>query len=188
MLVAALALVSALWSAVADAEIYAWRDASGVRHFTNVREEIPESYRDRAEVVVGAAWAASQQQPPPSCDEETPRQAQVVIVPRARGDRRRSTESGVVPLVVQGGNVHLEGPLVMALAPPTLSGLRWPVVPLVTTAFDRGRSRHLTLRQLAEEERWLWETWGWSPGLPRIMPFAGGPRPPCVAWRTCQLW
>ncbi|GIW43252.1 MAG: hypothetical protein KatS3mg077_0534 [Candidatus Binatia bacterium] len=181
-------MVLLLCCARVQAEIYAWRDADGVRHFTNVREEIPAAYREEAEVVVGAAWVPSARAELPACEAERPaRQAQVVVVPRPAARREERATVANAPVIAEGGAVSIQGPLAVAFhdTPPA-----WPVrarVPLVTTAFDLGRSRHLTLRQLAEEQRWIEEFLGWSPGLPHLLPFAGGPRPPCVAWRTCTV-
>lgn len=185
--VAIVALLVALPIGTAWGEIYSWRDEAGVRHFTNVREEIPPAYRERAEVAVSSVWLPKVESAPTSCEPEEPgRQAQVVVVPGARA-RERIRPQPAEPMVVQGGSVNIEGPLAVAVGPPPVNWPVWGALPLITTAFDRGRSRHLTLRQLAEEQRWLQETLGWSPGLLELVPFAGGPRPPCVAWRTCPV-
>ena len=188
MQVALTVLFVVLQSAAAWAEIYSWRDESGVRHFTNVREEIPAAYRDSAQVTVSSTWLPKGEGPPAPtvCEQEPERQAQVVVVPGRPRFRKSMVAPTTSPVVLQGGSVNIEGPLAVAVSPPPVGWVGWGT-PLVTTAFDRGRSRHLTLRQLAEEQRWLQETWGWSPGLLQVGPFAGGPRPPCVAWRTCPL-
>lgn len=178
-----------LWASVACGEIYLWQDPAGVRHFTNVREEIPAEYRERVQVVVSSVWLPKEEfrVEDKACEQEPSRQAQVVVVPERKRAAARVATLPTRPIIVQGGNVTIEGPLATAFAPSTVNWTGWLATPLVTTAFDRGRSRHLTLRQLAEEQIWLQETVGWPVSLWQLVPFAGGPRPPCVAWRTCSL-
>jgi len=173
----------------AGAEIYAWQDEHGVRHYTNLREEIPAAYRDGAEVVVTAAWTPKTPEavaggvPEP----ESRREAEVRVVPRPREAHEEArTVAWPAPVVAQGGNVEIQGPLAVSVPPPTVLWPGWGPH-LITTSFDRGRTRHLTLRLLAEEQRWISEQVGWLQGVPAWPVFAGGPRPPCVAWRTCSV-
>lgn len=167
------------------AEVYAWRDHEGVVHFTNVQADIPMAYRDAAQVVVSAAWAPKEETlAAPDCAEAAPRKAETLVVP-GRPPTREVGATAEVPtreVVVEGSRVHIEGPLAVTSVPQVAAWPPWFVGPLVTTSFDRGRSRHLTLRQLAEAQWWLAGELGWAPMVPV---FAGGPRPPCVAFGTC---
>lgn len=175
---------------VAKAEIYSWRDHDGVLHFTNVQAEIPPAYRSAAEVAVSAAWMPKEETPTASaCEESPPRRAEAIVVPRPRPASGAGATADLPTggVVAEGGRVNIQGPLLVTSAPQVPVWPHWLGVPLVTTSFDRGRSRHLTLRQLAEEQRWLAAELGWAPTIPLWPVFAGGPRPPCVAWGTCTL-
>ena len=53
-----------------------------------------------------------------------------------------------------GGAVQINGPLAVASAPAAVGPGYWPdyYPPFLTTSFDRGRSRHLTLRLLLQDQ------------------------------------
>lgn len=154
-----------LAASLARADIIEWRDADGVRHYTNLREEIPEAQRQAAQVVVDEAVRrrAPEPDPLPAAAPEPPRQAQAVYdrsmvvdayqegfergLELARGGSREVGGGG-------GGGVVINGPLAVASAPAAAPFYYADpyAYPLVTTSFDRGRSRHLTLRQLMENQ------------------------------------
>ena len=162
-------LVVCLLSAAASADILEWQDASGVRHYTNLKEEVPKEHRESLQVVVdelvrrppGAedASASGKTAPEPAQGSEPRRQAEVVY------DRSQLTQAYLEGLRrgldatggaggVEGGRVQINGPLAVASAPSlSYPGYAAPYYyPLVTTSFDRGRSRHMTLRMLLEDQ------------------------------------
>lgn len=142
------------------ADILEWHDVSGVTHYTNIKEDVPND--QRASVVVNELVhhpeATDKNVDVPSAKSAPPRQAQVVY------DRSRVSEAYIEGLVRGleaaraggggGGSVQINGPLAVASAPAALSSGYWPpyAPPLLTTSFDRGRSRHLTLRLLLQDQ------------------------------------
>lgn len=147
---------------VAGADILSWQDADGVRHYTNLQAEVPKEHRESATVVVDETARHGQDAPASAAgevasrDSDTPRQAQVVYdrsqVSEAylEGLRRGLEVAGAINTA--GGSVQISGPLAIANATsPTTPYDVYPY-PLVTTSFDRGRSRHLTLRQLLQDQ------------------------------------
>jgi hypothetical protein len=148
--VALLALLG--WAMAAAAQIYEWRDADGARHFTTDVEDLPPGQRENPRVVVRqSAWGSGEA---PPATTEPRRQAQVVY------DRRRFRRVEERPAGNAGG-VSIHGPLAVAaveVAQPSVT-YQSPLVavplydgPLVTTSFDRGRSRHQTLRMLLQDQ------------------------------------
>jgi hypothetical protein len=161
-----------LASSVAAGDILQWRDDTGVRHYTNVKEEVPKAQRESARVVVdemarGAArtegspagGVATHSSAPPQGLE--PQHQAMVVYDRSalaeaylagleRGlDMRRGVGTG------GGGGLRITGPLAVAnaVAPGVWAPYLAPsYYPFVTTSFDRGRSRHLTLRLLLEDQ------------------------------------
>ena len=157
----------------AAADILEWRDEHGVRHFTNLREEIPAERRATAQVVVNelarrpAAVERASEPPAPVPQPEPRREAQVVSdrgsvsdayieglvrgleVGQGRGAAASPTMGGSA----RGASVQINGPLAIATATaPEYPYLPPYFPPLVTTSFDRGRSRHLTLRMLLQDQ------------------------------------
>ena len=147
----------------AHADIYEWRDANGNRHFTNLLINVPAAQQPDARVVVTAtapSELSTQAAAPPA---EAPRtEAQVVYdYSRQRDPYTQGLEDGialarsVVP--ADDGDVYINGPLAVANADPYVAVTApypyyYPAYPLVTTSFDRGRSRHLTLRMLLQDQ------------------------------------
>lgn len=151
-----------LLAGAASADILEWRDSNGVSHYTNLKDEIPNEQRDAAQVVVnerarhpqGAERAADVAPAVP----EPRHQAQVIY------DRSAVTQAYTEGLergleaarasAGSGGAVQINGPLAVAnaAAPPSYAYLPPYVRPLVSTSFDRGRSRHLTLRLLLQDQ------------------------------------
>jgi len=171
-------------AAPAMGDIIEWRDANGVRHFTNVRGEVPGDYQESAQVVVNEV--ARRQASHESDDEAAAVEASCTVSPRRAG-RRASRLNGLAnaaydPRVEQaydgnatagagggagggGGGVVITGPLAVAVGGgndgyaadgPPYGGGYWGFdpyyYPLVTTSFDNGRSRHLTLRMLLQDQ------------------------------------
>ncbi len=159
----AIVLVGA-WMGMARAEIYVWQDSEGVRHYTNVREEIPAEATDTLRVLVqepphaepeAEAKVATPETPEPS----PPRQAQVVYnrtaldAAYAEGWQEGMERAAQLRAAAPPVSVEVNGPFVAAVGGATaFSASAYPVAPLVTTSFDRGRSRHLTLRMALQDQ------------------------------------
>lgn len=185
-----------LLAGAARADVYEWRDASGARHFTNNKQGVPTEYQATVRIIV-ADWAHAAAPvaaapvaavPPPA---PPPEQAQVAsdAAPWAAGytaGMRAAMELGGGG-GGGGGSVQINGPLAVASArTPELYGgypaalyPPWPwYYPFVTTGFDRGRSRHQTLRMLLQDQFQLdregpfaYDRWN-QPGLgPALAPF-----------------
>jgi hypothetical protein len=148
-----------------SADILEWRSADGVRHFTNLKGEVPKEQRDSAQIVVdeqsrhpGGADAAAMTAPPAAAEREPRREAEVVY------DRSPAPAAYVEGLIrglelagggtAGGGGVQINAPLVAGGGSSVVARREYPdyYFPLVTTSFDRGRSRHLTLRMLLEDQ------------------------------------
>jgi len=193
----AFAAAVVLLSSMAQADIIEWHDASGVRHFTNLIEEVPKENRDAMQVVVDEAVrrppaeAPAAVSPPASVE---PRREAEVIYDRSRAaaymDGWRAGLAASMPTESGGSSVQINGPLVTnAIAPaPYVPYLPPYYSPLVTTSFDRGRSRHLTLRMLLQDqfaldregpfgfvERWPPASVALAPFLPRGLPHHHAP-------------
>src|SRR2546430_2574452 len=83
-------LLSLLLALPAAADIIEWRDRDGVRHFTNLKEEIPPENREAAHVVVDEAVHHGPSDATPPAEVAPPdgaRQAQVFY------DRTATTEA-----------------------------------------------------------------------------------------------
>jgi hypothetical protein len=153
-----------LGPSLAAADILEWQDAQGITHYTNLKGEVPKAERDSVHVVVdeqarqpdpGAAAA----DPAVPAAPEPRREAEVVY------DHSQDSEAYIEGLLrgleaargathVEGGSVQINGPLAVARSESPAS---YPFYspyysPLVTTSFDRGRSRHLTLRMLLQDQ------------------------------------
>lgn len=168
--VAAIVLLSL--SAAAWADIIEWQDANGVRHYTNLQAEIPKEQQPSARVVVDelARRAPASGVTEPRASEaaaqppEGRREAQVVY---DRSEESRAYLEGLERGLavgrslsdVRGGDVQINGPLAVARASRPMPSYIYPppypltgYYPFVTTSFDRGRSRHLTLRMLLQDQ------------------------------------
>lgn len=200
----ALILVAALLaSPAARADIYEWRDASGARHFTNSTDGVPAEYRAVAQVLI-ADWSRPSPVQAPSApprdasvEARPAREVEVVVGPepwqvRSAGERTIQVGSGGGG----GAGVQIQGPLAVASVhasdPIGYAGgfyPPWPwYYPFVTTSFDRGRSRHQTLRMLLQDQFQLdrdgpyayqrWDQPGAGPALapflPRGLPYGVG--------------
>jgi hypothetical protein len=156
------------------ADILVWRDADGVRHFTNRADTVPGDAT--AEVLVRGASAV--EPAVPRAAEAPPALAAATVASDiARLDEAyRAGLSAGLSLVAaadreevaggggggaaSGGAVEIVGPLAVANAYATDGGWGWapygpwPVgyFPFVTTGFDGGRSRHQTLRMLLQDQ------------------------------------
>ena len=155
------------WSGAAAADIIEWQDADGVRHYTNLKGEVPKEQEATTRVVVdevvrqSAAGAAPAAVAPTAPDTAEPRREAAVVYDRSqlseaylRGLQRGLETAGVVTGGA-GGGVQINGPLAIAKAtsPEPYYNSYYPgYYPFVTTSFDRGRSRHLTLRMLLQDQ------------------------------------
>ncbi|MGH7789107.1 MAG: hypothetical protein ACRERC_19710 [Candidatus Binatia bacterium] len=201
----ALAVIAFAVPAAAAAEILEWRDASGARHFTNSRQGVPAEFQSAARVLI-ADWArppaapapavAALEPPAPPAPPAVPRQAQIATDRPAFDEAYLAgVEAGMIAGgggggggAANGGSVQIYGPLAVASAHTTEDVGGYPFVPFgwdapgyypfVTTSFDRGRSRHQTLRMLLQDQFQLdrdgpyaYDRWN-QPGLgPRLAPF-----------------
>ena len=161
VLVALLVLISG----TAGADIVEWEDAEGVRHYTNVAGQVPQEIKGATRIVVDEAQRARREETPsapahfPSAEPVEQRQAEVVYDwshvshAYAEGYARGLSASPATPAVT-GGSVQINGPLAVAEAPHApCYPYGYPLhYPFVTTSFDRGRSRHLTLRLLLQDQ------------------------------------
>jgi hypothetical protein len=152
--------------ALGSADILEWRSADGVRHFTNLKSEVPTDQRDATQIVVdeqarhpdGANAPATTAPPPAVAEREQAREAEVVY------DRSPASTAYVEGLVrglelahgaAAGGGVQFNAPLVAGGGSTVVARREYVpdyYYPFVTTSFDRGRSRHLTLRMLLEDQ------------------------------------
>jgi Domain of unknown function (DUF4124) len=151
-------LLTLLSATVAEAQIYQWRDSSGARHFTNKAEGIPESARGTSTVFVPQGVIVTEEAPQKEPTSTAPGSAQVVY---DMAGLRRIYEQGFedgLGVAGRGGDVrvdsglHIQGPLAIASAESSQPAFVPLEYPLVTTSFDRGRSRHLTLRMLLQDQ------------------------------------
>jgi hypothetical protein len=140
------------------ADIFEWRDAEGVRRFTNDRGSIPTDAQPEARLLVrepegGAPSVVEVQSPPP---EVRAPQAQVSRPGREEAYERGLRDGLEMAEDARGpqATVEINAPLVTAASNSSGFGAPWvlPVDPLVTTSFDRGRSRHMTLRMLLQDQ------------------------------------
>lgn len=206
-----LAVLIAIGSQSASAQIYEWRDANGSRHYTNAAEDIPEAQREAARVVVraepvkvasanveGHAESEREQRRRERRERfgryprEPVREAQIVYDNSFRFTRPAPVAEPPVPAV----NINIDGPLavshVVVPPPPPELVVDDPYSPLfyqwpVATSFDRGRSRHRTLRMRLQEQFHLDRN---GPYTYIAGPFPAGPRfqtPLPRGLRSCNL-
>jgi hypothetical protein len=186
-----LAAVILLAASITRADIYEWRDESGARHFTNNMAAVPAAYQAGATVLL-ADW--QQPVPPlaaavPVAAPPAPTQVEVVSDAQRLGAAYLAGIQAGIDLGGGGGGgagtLQINGPLAVATSraaetePAYGAYPAWPwYYPFVTTSFDRGRSRHQTLRMLLQDQFQLdrdgpyaYERWN-QPGLgPALAPF-----------------
>ncbi|HVN87555.1 MAG TPA: hypothetical protein VMW17_22190 [Candidatus Binatia bacterium] len=136
------------------ADIVEWQDAEGVRHFTNSKEEVPGGERARvviAERPAPATGVVSDAPPAPGI-AESPKQAQVVYDYSLLTDAYAQGVVAGLALARDTGSTTINQPIALSGARGGDDGRFFYSPPLVTTSFDRGRSRHLTLRMLLEDQ------------------------------------
>ena len=190
------------------ADIFEWRDAGGARHFTNHRETVPAAHRDSVAVLIvdvprvdPPAVAAREPLPVPAASVPGLTEAEDRYLEGLRAGLRLAGEpgggggggGGAAAEGGGGGAVEINAPLAVTTVhvaePGGAFGFPaefWPgYFPLVTTGFDRGRSRHQTIRMLLQDQfqidrdgpyaydRWTQPGLGpaLSPVLPRGLPF-----------------
>ncbi|MFI5398190.1 MAG: DUF4124 domain-containing protein [Candidatus Binatia bacterium] len=167
MRICVLSVILLCFASAARADIFEWQDAEGVRHYTNLKTEVPKEHQETAHVVVdeltrrpaAETLPAVPEQPAGAQPTQQGREAQVAddrsMAPSAYVEGlERGLELGRT--INAGGTVQITGPLAVAStigpAPYYASFRPYSYYPLVTTSFDRGRSRHLTLRMLLEDQ------------------------------------
>lgn len=160
-------LAVTLLAGAARADVYEWRDADGARHFTNSLQGVPSEYQSAATVIVAdwthsAATGSDTTAAPAAPVPQAPAQAQVVTDSAAWNEAYVAGMRAAMGLGGgggEGGSVQINGPLAVAstresdTTSPYAFYPPWPwYYPLVTTGFDRGRSRHMTLRMLLQDQ------------------------------------
>lgn len=189
----ALVAVLAVLPAIAKADIYEWRDPTGARHFTNNKAGVPAEYQSSARVLV-TEWESAAVSPAvatvPAPAAVSPAAAEVISDTARWGDGYLAGLQAGMDLGGGGGggggSVQINGPLAVATSRAEEAGgfgyglyPPWPwYYPFVTTSFDRGRSRHQTLRMLLQDQFQLdrdgpyaYQRWN-QPGLgPALAPF-----------------
>lgn len=156
-------------TSAARAEIFEWTDAGGVRHFTNRKDLVPAGERADVRVVVPASEAGSAA--PAAMAAASPAD-EATVAPAVAGGSRADWEDAYRNGLADGwamraggagqpagGQVSIIGPLAVAHVEDSgeLGGAPYAAwfpfeYPLVTTSFDRGRSRHLTIRMLLQDQ------------------------------------
>jgi hypothetical protein len=157
-------LLLLLLPSVAAADIYVWRDGAGVTHFTNSRKLLPADVE--ATVLLEepiAPIAAAPAAPPPAEEAPSEETRSAVVI---------YDESALVAAFADGWQrgmatarqaegeprveVRIQGPLVAGggVNANVFGGDPYAAsyAALVTTSFDRGRSRHQTLRMLMQDQ------------------------------------
>jgi len=161
----------------ASAEIYEWRDDAGDRHFTNSMNDVPADEQAAVRVIVTEAPAQGDKDAKGDAGElpcatqsaeastPAPRLAQVVYGnPESSPAYAEGVRDALMALAgdrsAEGrGSVQINGPL--AVNNSNAGGLAYGYggfgafpwyYPFVTTGFDRGRSRFLTLRLLLQDQ------------------------------------
>jgi hypothetical protein len=158
------------WSGAAVADIVEWQDADGVRHFTNLKSEIPKEQAASSRVVVDELARQSSPDTAPAMPQAAaqapePRREAEVVYDRSqlssaylRGLQQGLQAAGIIAGGGGGGGVQINGPLAIARGSNPESyydyypGYYPGYYPFITTSFDRGRSRHLTLRMLLQDQ------------------------------------
>lgn len=158
------------------ADILVWRDADGVRHFTNRPDAVPSDLTAEVLVRGDAAVAPSRiavadEAPAPASRAAASDIARLDEAYRAGltaglslwssvGDSGAIGAGGGGGGAASGGAVEIIGPLAVANARASDAGWDWGpygvwpggYYPFVTTGFDGGRSRHQTLRMLLQDQ------------------------------------
>src|SRR5262249_11966107 len=156
-----------LLAGAARADIYEWEDASGAHHYTNDKRGVPSEYQATAHVLMvdwgrpAGAEPAAAAAPPAAPAPAAPAPAVVQVASDvqpwsegyAAGLRAAAQFSG------GGGGLQINAPLAVVSTRTSEGGgypygyyPPWPwYYPFVTTGFDRGRSRHQTLRMLLQD-------------------------------------
>ncbi|MBI1815801.1 MAG: DUF4124 domain-containing protein [Deltaproteobacteria bacterium] len=153
-------LLLTIMAAAARADIVEWRDADGGRHFTNNRDDIPAATETHV-VVVEHPKPLDNAGPPeaPASAAEPRRRAQVIYDhSQTPSDASVAYANGLVQGLAlargesgSGSDVQISGPLAIANSYDGAS-VYPDYAPFVTTGFDRGRSRHQTLRMLLQDQ------------------------------------
>ncbi len=155
MLRAGMLLCLVTLPSLARADILMWRDAQGVKHYTNRRALVPE--QQTAAVVLEELPQLQTASAPAPEPPEPERIAQVVYDPSALAAAyaeglQRGLASVQQTQYAAPVSVNINGPLVGGGYGGYVDPL-WPYDPsLITTSFDGGRSRHLTLRMLMQDQ------------------------------------
>lgn len=187
--------VSTLVATAARADILEWQDAEGVRHYTNLKDEVPPEQQSRVVVderarqpQASAAASAAEEKPQASVQEQAePRRDTAAADDRAEAAHAyvEGLENGLelARSVNAGGSAYVSGPLVVTISgstpydlysPPWYSGyypLSSGYYPFVSGYYPLlttavGRHRlHRHHKEIAQVER---------PGFP-FTPAAGPP-------------
>jgi hypothetical protein len=156
--------VSLLLASGVPAQIYEWRDDAGSRHFTNLIDEVPVEQRTNPKVLVREIRRADGSDlvvPPAPAPPETERPREALMV-YDRAESANDYSAGLREGLAlaehrsqQPVSVTFNGPLAVANSESHSNDATYPLddyYPFVTTSFDRGRSRHRTLRMLLQDQ------------------------------------
>lgn len=186
--------VMALLAGAARADVFEWRDTSGARHFTNDKRAVPAEYQTSARVLV-AEWERARTAEPAAAPSAPPiaqpAPARSIMISDAVSWQEAYAAGMRAAQELGGGGgggagIQINAPLAVASAHtserdgyPGAFYSPWPwYYPFVTTSFDRGRSRHQTLRMLLQDQfqidrdgPYAYQRWD-QPGLgPALAPF-----------------
>lgn len=155
--------VLSLLASGARAEIWSWQDADGVRRFTNRADSIPDSERDQAKVVLTEPPVAAAEAPvvaprkAPERSEKVRRLAEIVyqrstsqeyaeeLLDQMQSNRRR-------PAALPVGEPEQRPAAPVVVVPPVLRPRIARFSPLVSSGFDAGRERHVTMRMRLQDQ------------------------------------
>lgn len=165
-----LALVLFVLPSAARADIYMWRDPQGVKHYTNAKDLVPADAGASVmleEPAHPATRETAEPVPPPARDVRPARDTETaydqgaVEAAYAAGWQQgiaaaQQMRIAVPPPQAQPVSIQFNAPLAIAAGggnggyAPSWFDYNYPA--LVTTSFDNGRSRHLTLRMLLQDQ------------------------------------
>ncbi len=153
-------VVLLLASTMGRADVIEYRDHEGVRHFTNIAAEVPEEYRDVAKNVISEEqWRSKAPEPAPPAAVVPPPPPRVVRAAVPEAVYRDGFDAGLAygraaaapaprPEVVQP-QVIINAPV-----PVPVPDYSWSLPPVQFSAFDGGRTRHITRRMIEQNLAW----------------------------------
>lgn len=168
--VSVLALVLIALPSVARADIYMWRDPHGVKHYTNAKGLVPadagasvvleEPPQPPAPDAAAAPLPVPSREVKPAADAENVFDRGAMAAAYAAGWQQgiaaaQQIRAGAPAPAAAPVSIQFNAPLAVAASggggyAPSWWDYNYPA--LVTTSFDNGRSRHLTMRMLLQDQ------------------------------------